>query len=162
MRVLGIDPGLSGAMAAVSTATPNILYVEDIPTVSLAHGKGSRKHINTWAMRKWIIEYGPFDLAMIEQVSAHPGQGVTSMFRFGYAAGFCLGVVTGLGIRTKLIVPRAWKREMKVGREKDQARQIATDLYPAYSDTFKRKKDVDRAEATLIALYGLRTNGAPS
>ena len=103
---------------------------------------------------------GPIDLAIIEKVSAMPGQGVTSMFRFGYAAGFCLGVVTGLGIRTEMVTPRAWKKEMKVGKEKDQARQIITDLYPFNVDDFKRKKDVDRAEAALLAVYGLRTNGA--
>ena len=159
MRVLGIDPGLSGAMAVVDTAS-DCLLVGDIPTVSIAHGKGKRAQINVWAMRNWIRDAGPIDLAIVEQVSAMPGQGVTSMFRFGQTFGLCQGVAIGLGIRTKLVMPRTWKKEMKVGREKDQARQIATDLYPFNVDDFRRKKDVDRAEAALIAVYGMRTNGA--
>ncbi len=161
MRVLGIDPGLSGALAVVDTCS-DCLLISDIPTVTVAHGKGKRAHINAWAMRRCIVNMGPIDLAIIEKVSAMPRQGVTSTFRFGYAAGFCLGVVTGLGIRTELVTPQAWKKAMKVGREKDQARQIITDLYPFNVDSFTRKKDVDRAEAALIAVYGLRTIGAPS
>ena len=136
------------------------LVVDDIPTFYTAHGKGKRAHINDWALRRWIIEEGPIDLAVLEKVGAMPGQGVTSMFRFGQAAGICQGILVGMNIKTMIVSPREWKKEMGVGREKDQARQIITSLYPSIAVMFKRKKDVDRAEAALLAVYGLRNNGA--
>lgn len=160
MRVLGIDPGLGGAMAIVDSCSLPRLIVGDMPVVHTAHGKGKRAHINAWFMREWIRSEFPIDLAILEQVNAMPGQGVTSMFRFGQAAGICQGLLVGMGIKTILVLPRKWKTEMGVGREKDQARAIITDMYPAFAGEFKRKKDVDRAEAALMAVYGIRTNGA--
>ena len=156
MRVLGIDPGLSGALAVIDTHNSPRLVVGDIPVSHAAHGKGKRAHINVWIMREWLRAEFPIDLAIVEQVGAMPGQGVTSMFRFGQAAGICYGLLIGMGIKTFRVTPRVWKKAMGVGREKDQARQIVTEMYPASAGEFKRKKDVDRAEATLIAVYGSR------
>ncbi len=160
MRVLGIDPGLSGAMAIVDTKLPALVIVADIPVTHTAHGKGKRANINLWAMRNWLLLGAPIDLAILEKVGAMPGQGVTSMFRFGQAAGLCQGLLAGLNIKLVLVPPRKWKTEMGVGREKDQARQIITDMYPTFADAFRRKKDIDRAEAALMAVYGTRMDGA--
>ncbi len=156
MRVLGIDPGLSGALAVMDTHNRPRLVVTDIPVYHSAHGKGKRAHINVWIMREWLRSEFPIDLAIVEQVGAMPGQGVTSMFRFGQATGICYGLLIGMGVKTFRVTPRVWKKAMGVGREKDQARQIVTEMYPSNAGEFKRKKDVDRAEATLIAVYGSR------
>ncbi len=148
--ILGIDPGLSGALALLS---PDGLSVFDVPTLK-ARARG--REINKAEVARWIDASGHIDHCVIESVAAMPGQGVSSMFKFGYVAGFLAGVVSAHFIPITMVSPRQWKREMMVPKEKDGARARASELFPSHCDLFVRVKDHGRAEAALIALWSRR------
>lgn len=89
--------------------------------------------------------------AVVEQVGAMPGQGVSSMFAFGQAFGLALGVLAGLGVATVTVTPAAWKRDLRLCAGKDAARLRAAQLWPAQAAEFRRVRDDGRAEAALLA-----------
>jgi crossover junction endodeoxyribonuclease RuvC len=91
--------------------------------------------------------------ALIEKVHAMPGQGVSSMFSFGRAAGIVEGVLAGLSVPFELIPPATWIKSMRTFGGKDGSRQRAQELFPDYAHLFARKKDDGRAEAALLACY---------
>jgi crossover junction endodeoxyribonuclease RuvC len=91
--------------------------------------------------------------ALIEKVSAMPGNGVSSMFSFGRAAGIVEGVLAGLSVPFELIPPATWIKSMRTFGGKDGSRQRAQELFPDYAHLFARKKDDGRAEAALLACY---------
>jgi crossover junction endodeoxyribonuclease RuvC len=100
--------------------------------------------------------------ALIEKVHAMPGQGVSSMFSFGRAAGIVEGVLAGLSVPFELIPPATWIKSMRTFGGKDGSRQRAQELFPDYAHLFARKKDDGRAEAALLACYaGERENEPP-
>ena len=142
--VLGVDPGASGAIAFFFPSRPELISAEDVP---LAAGE-----IDAAALARRINQLRP-TMAVIEQVAAMPGQGVSSTFKFGAAYGVVRGVVTALEIPTQLVTPRTWKRHFRLEADKEKARALAIRLWPA-SRHFERKRDHDRAEAALIARYG--------
>ena len=83
-----------------------------------------------------------------------PGQGVSSMFGFGVSYGILQGVIASLGIPSVLVTPQRWKKAAGLmGKPKDYARTLAQRLYPAAE--LSRKKDIGRADAILIARYGI-------
>ncbi len=94
--------------------------------------------------------------AYIEQVGAMPGQGVSSMFAFGEAFGLAKGVLAGLGIPVQSVPPARWKRALGLNSGKDAARAKAAATWPQQAGEFKRVKDDGKAEAALIALWGLK------
>lgn len=157
---IGIDPGASGAVALFDGTT---LRVFDMPVVEVK--RGIRKvrqtdavqlgrNVRCTASLGYGIEYWDC-AAFVERVGAMPGQGVSSMFAFGRAAGVIEGVLAGLGIATELVSPQVWQVAMGVkGKGKDGAREMAAKIYPASAYLFARKKDDGRADATLIATYG--------
>jgi len=93
-------------------------------------------------------------MVFVEQVSARPGQGVTSMFRFGESFGLVKGVCAGIGLPLTLVTPQEWRRGMRVPTGKDGSRQRILELQPELAKRFARKKDHGRADAMLIALHG--------
>jgi hypothetical protein len=143
--ILGIDPGVSGAIAFYFTQEPSRVAVFDVP---IAGGE-----INSPALADLINGYAP-DFAIIEAVGAMPGNGAVSMFNFGRAYGDVRGVIGALKIPLHLVRPQVWKKHFKLDKDKEKSRMLANNLFPACSDHFKRKKDDGRAEAALIALYG--------
>lgn len=163
--IIGIDPGLSGAAAAL-TDLGEFKQVIDLPVVAKLHGKGNQLDATALArwFRGWDAIINPFDDGMaddsidnvvIERVSAMPGQGVTSMFGFGHTAGIIEGVVSTLGLKFQYITPQSWKKEFGlIGRDKDAARTLAIQRFPHAAQFLSRKKDNGRADALLIALYG--------
>lgn len=162
--VLGIDPGLTGALAWVGVpehgADPILLDALDMPTVKAKSGKSTKNFLNLPAladmMRHPAIRTP--DACFIEEVNAMPGQGVTSMFRFGYAAGAAAGCASALGLPTFFVRPQEWQRLFRIrGGEKDKSRLIASTRYPSRADLFTRKKDNGRSDAALIATYGCGT-----
>jgi crossover junction endodeoxyribonuclease RuvC len=150
---IGIDPGLDGALAAI---TPNGLEVYDTPTYRSE--KGKRRY--STAMMSRILgglrERGAAT-AMIEAVHAMPGQGVTSMFSMGYGLGLWHALLVGHEILWDAVSPQRWKKVFDLDRDKDKSRVLAQSLFPG--EFFKRKKDHGRAEAALIAEYGRRVRG---
>lgn len=145
---LGIDPGASGALAFIFTAAPDMVSVEDMP---LADGKVCVPQI-----AEMLRQMRP-DVAFMEQTAARPGQGVTSMYNFGRSCGKVEGAVLTLGIPLHFITPVKWKKHFALTSDKEKSRALALRLWPARSELFARKKDDGRAEAALIARYGLET-----
>lgn len=143
--IVGIDPGISGAVAFFFTAAPDMVSAEDAPVVA------GMLDAATLAAR--IRQMKP-DMAIVEQVSARPGQGVSSMFRFGQAYGMAIGVIAACGVPVCLVVPTKWKKHYGLSADKEDARKRALQLWPARAELFQRKKDHGRAEAALLARYG--------
>jgi crossover junction endodeoxyribonuclease RuvC len=158
MRVLSIDPGFNGAMAYLSVSDEGVLLhdVKDIPTNRVAYGKKARNEINGPSFALSVGIWGP-ELAIIEAVGARPGQGVTSMFRFGYGTGLVVGCCNGRDVPVKHISPQAWRSELDLtGWDKTGIRQWAQETYPIHADKFKRVKDSGRADAVAIGVAGIR------
>jgi len=151
--ILGIDPGLSGALAFYDGGR---VRVYDVPT--LKAGTGGKRIVDETELARIIdVENGVgfIEHAFLEQVGAMPGQGVTSMFSFGTTYGILRGILAAFYIPRTLVAPRQWKRLMGVPAAKDGARARASQLMPAHAHHWARAKDDGRAEAALIALYGV-------
>lgn len=143
--IVGVDPGLSGAIAFYFTSHPQLISVEDMPVIA---GEISAADL---AMR--INQVRP-DAAVIELVGARPGQGVSSMFKFGKSFGVAIGVCQALKIPTHFVTPQKWKKHFRLGPDKDDSRRRATEYWPDRPELFAKKKHDGRAEAALIARYG--------
>ena len=146
--IIGIDPGISGALAVLDAGGALMAYTA-MPTYQPA--KATR--VNPAALSAFLEPYR-HGHAILEQVGAMPGQGVASMFSFGHAAGIVEGVLAALGISYELVVPQEWKKAYKLnGKPKDAARALAQRYYP--SAPLARKKDSGLADALLLARFGL-------
>lgn len=147
--MIGIDPGFSGAIGIIGD---NGEYTAvDMPVI----GEGAQKTVDGLALDMLMRLTSP-RLIVIEQVSARPGQGVTTMFRFGAAYGAALAIALAQNCPVELVVPAKWKRKYGlIGSGKEASRALAIRKYPAARDSLKRKKDDGRAEALLLADYGL-------
>lgn len=152
MVILGIDPGLSGALAFLDTET-NIVAVEDMPTVTVIRNKKEKREVSPQLIAAAIIKRH-VDAAYLERVNAMTGQGVSSVFSFGRSAGVIEGILAAFDIPTTLVLPLTWQRAMDVRGGKDASRERAMQLFPASAELFQRKKDDGRADAALIAKHG--------
>ena len=155
--ILGIDPGLTGAVA-VLTEHGTRCYLDlvfDMPVTTKLSGKGNE--VNAYLFSDFILEMKTQDSdlrAVVERVHAMPGQGSTSMFGFGRSLGVIEGVLAGYNIPVQWVTPQKWKKKFSlINKEKDAARGLILSMYPERSDLFSRKKDCGRADATLIGLY---------
>jgi crossover junction endodeoxyribonuclease RuvC len=148
--IVGIDPGLSGAIAFYFPGIPTRVSAEDMPVVA--------GELNAAGLADRIRKMRP-DVAVIERVGAMPGQGVSSTFKFGASFGVVCGVLAALEIPCHRVSPAVWKKYFKLPVEKEQSRALALRLFPATADHFSRKKDHGRAEAALIARYGSEVLG---
>ena len=151
---IGIDPGISGAIAAIDDHD-NVILLRDMPAMPRLHGKGEM--VNGAELASIIMDAraGNDSIVYLEQVAAMPGQGVTSMFHFGESVGIILGVLQTLQCRYVMVKPQRWKGLAGLSRlDKDAARTLAIQLFPSISDKLTRKKDIGRADALLIAMFG--------
>lgn len=153
MIVLGIDPGLSGALAFVEASMngpPRLLRVADIPTT----GEKAKRRVAIGPALDLIREIKP-DHGVIERTQAMPDQGASSGFIYGRAVGALEAIVEGMLVPLTVIESTAWKKAHSlIKRGKEDSRQRAIHLFPG-SAGFERKMDHNRAEAALIAWYGL-------
>lgn len=158
---IGVDPGLSGALYTLVDGEPGRFL--DMPTVEF----GNSREVDAAAVACWIRDVrkehaGAWICAVMERVSARPGDGGTSAFRFGEGSGALRGVFQTLGIPLERVVPAVWKRSLGLlGTDKDAARQLALAVYPSEANALKRKKDDGRADALLIARWYEWTQGHP-
>lgn len=153
--ILGIDPGLDGAVA-VLTEAGELLQIEDMPT--LEDGAKGRRALNAPLLAA-IVYRSHATRAFCELVGPRPTDGSAAGFGFGRNRGIIEGVLAAAGVPLLMIAPPVWKRASGIapGREnKDSARSIAIAQWPAHAAFFARKKDCDRAEAALIGLSGLK------
>ncbi|MDO8595931.1 MAG: hypothetical protein Q7R45_04825 [Sulfuricaulis sp.] len=157
--VIGIDIGLSGALAAISAS--GLVAVIDMPTMAKGKGGGRVKNeVDPAALNRLLREWcgqcgGDEVLVVIEQVSSMPGQGVAGMFSLGDSKGAVRGVVAARGYATTWVTASAWKRHFGLPPAKELARARAIQLYPEAA--LGRKKDHGKAEAILIARFGWET-----
>lgn len=151
--VIGIDPGLHGAVAVHDGE--RIVALEDIPVVQFSHAR--IKHRVDGALLAKLLEPYVADcrLAVVERVSARPGEAASSSFCFGYTSGCILGVLGALRVPVALPMPVTWKRAMKLGKDKNLSRARAIEMYPDIAGKLSRVKDHDRAESVLLAAYGI-------
>ena len=152
--ILGIDPGAHGAIAILD-AYGALLDVVDMPTTPEANGRTATNA----PLLGGILARTHARIAFCEFVSARPTDAKTSAFAFGRARGCIEGACGVLGLPIVFLTPPTWKRiaDIPAGTEnKDLARTRAIARWPAHSELFRRKSDVDRAEACLIAVAGLQ------
>lgn len=153
MKTLGLDPGLSGAIAVLDLSNQRILTT-DTPVLEI----NGKRMIDMNAMADWIMQFDDISMAYVEHVHSMPKQGVASTFAFGTAFGAGCMAVAAAGHPWRLIRPTVWKRSLAVPKGKDAARLVATQLMPWGQAHWARKKDHNRAEAALLAYLANKEN----
>jgi crossover junction endodeoxyribonuclease RuvC len=158
-KCIGIDIGISGGIAVLS-ASGELIEVHAMPC--LADGPAGRRAVNAPLLAD-LIWKSHATVAFVEHVSARPGEGAVGAFSFGRSRGTVEGVLAAAGVRCQFLTPACWKRAVGLppGRDKDASRSAAIQRWPAKSELFSRKKDVDIAESALIGLAGLVRERAP-
>ena len=159
MLVIGIDPGISGSICFFHEG--KIIEVVEMPT--MAEGKKNKKQVNGSQIFNEISErikkFEKKDIkVVIEQVSAMPGQGVTSMFNFGQSFGILKGICSAMQLPMYFVRPAKWKKYFNlINSEKDASRTKAIEIFPYFSGQLSRKKDSNKADAILIASFYYET-----
>ena len=153
MKIIGIDPGLSGAIAVLENN--KVLNVFEMPVMS--EGKKSKRQLNSALLVNLLKEnvLNNEEVAVVvEQVNAMPGQGVTSMFNFGQTFGAIKGICAALGFPIFFVRPSKWKKYFElINSSKDSSRTKAIEMYPKLSNQLAKKKDVNKSDAILIARF---------
>jgi len=153
MRIIGIDPGLSGAIAIIEDNKIREMF--DMPVMS--DGKKNKRQLNSALLVKLIkdnIKNLEDTIMVVEQVNAMPGQGVTSMFNFGQTFGAIKGICAALGLPIFFVRPAKWKKHFElINSSKDASRTKVIEMYPSISQQLSKKKDVNKSDAILIARY---------
>ena len=153
MKIIGIDPGLSGAIAVLENN--KVLNIFDIPVMS--EGKKNKRQLNSALLVNLLQENINKDeevAVVVEQVNAMPGQGVTSMFNFGQTFGALKGICAALELPIFFVRPSKWKKHFElINSSKDASRTKAIEMYPKLSNQLSKKKDVNKSDAILIARF---------
>lgn len=154
--ILGVDPGLHGALAFYDLAMPGpCIEVFDMPTHTITVNGKQRTRLDLHQLADLVARHAArCTLAVIEDVHAMPKQGVSSSFSFGFAAGAAQAIVAAHDIPVRMVQPAAWKRAYGLTSDKDASRQRASQLLPAFAHLWPLAKHDGRAEAVLLALYG--------
>ena len=159
MLIIGIDPGITGSICFFQDG--KIIDVVEMP--NMAEGKKNKKQVNgaqiyyeislkIKSLKKEEIK------VVIEQVSAMPGQGVTSMFNFGQSFGILKGICSAMQLPMYFVRPAKWKKYFNlINSEKDASRTRAIEIFPYFSSQLARKKDSNKADAILIASFYYET-----
>ena len=159
MLIIGIDPGISGSICFFEDG--KILDVVEMPTMT--EGKKNKKQVNGSQLYNEISnrikQRDKKEIkVVIEQVSAMPGQGVTSMFNFGQSYGILKGICSAMRLPMYLVRPAKWKKYFNlINSEKDASRTRAIEIFPYFSSQLSRKKDSNKADAILIASFYYET-----
>ena len=159
MLIIGIDPGITGAICFFDNG--EVSDIIEIP--SMAEGKKNKRQINGPQIyneiSKRIEGLQKKNIAVvIEQVSAMPGQGVTSMFNFGQSFGVLKGICSAMQLPTHFVRPAKWKKYFNlIKTEKDASRTKVIEIFPYISSKLSRKKDSNKADAILIASFFYNT-----
>jgi hypothetical protein len=175
IRVSGYDVGLSGAAAliemseGVDLADGSLFVAGDVRVVDVldlpVYGKDSAKRILVPELKRWIIA-NRADIAFVESASPMPSfkdkntgerrdMGVATMFRYGRAVGAIEATIMCCGVPWRLVTPQSWKKRFALkGPNKEQSRVYAINNFPSSASWLERKKDHQRAESILIAVYG--------
>ncbi len=155
MLIIGIDPGISGSICFFEDG--KILDVIEMPTMN--EGKKNKRQVNGAQIYNEITDrinkLRKQDVrVVVEQVSAMPGQGVTSMFNFGQSYGILKGICSAMQLPMFFVRPAKWKKYFNlIKSEKDASRTRAIEIFPYFSSQLSKKKDSNKADAILIASF---------
>ena len=155
MLIISIDPGISGSICFFENG--KILEVLEMPTMT--EGKKNKKQVNgsqiyNEILKRIIKTEKQHIRVIIEQVSAMPGQGVTSMFNFGQSFGILKGICSAMQLPMYFVRPAKWKKYFGlINSEKDASRTKAIEMFPYFSAQLSKKKDINKADAILIASF---------
>ena len=155
MLIIGIDPGISGSICFFENG--KIIEVVEMPTMT--DGKKNKRQVNGAQIYNEILKrINKNDKqnvrVIIEQVSAMPGQGVTSMFNFGQSFGILKGICSAMQLPMYFVRPAKWKKYYNlINSEKDASRTRAIEMFPYFSSELSKKKDSNKADAILIASF---------
>ena len=155
MLIIGIDPGISGSICFLEDGI--IKDVLEMPTMT--EGKKNKKQVNgSQIFNEISLQIKTHEKknikVVIEQVSAMPGQGVTSMFNFGQSFGILKGICSAMQLPIYFVRPAKWKKYFNlINSEKDASRTRAIEIFPYFSSNLSKKKDSNKADAILIASY---------
>jgi crossover junction endodeoxyribonuclease RuvC len=159
MLIIGIDPGISGSICFFQDG--KIIDVVEMPT--MIEGKKNKKQVNgSQIFNEISARINRLDnkdiKVVVEQVSAMPGQGVTSMFNFGQSFGILKGICSAMQLPIYFVRPTKWKKYFNlINSEKDASRTRAIEIFPYFSSHLSRKKDSNKADAILIASFYYET-----
>ena len=159
MLIIGIDPGISGSICFFENG--KIIDVIEMPTMT--EGKKNKKQVNGSQIYNEISNringsQNKDIRVIVEQVSAMPGQGVTSMFNFGQSFGILKGICSAMQLPIFFVRPAKWKKYYNlINSEKDASRTRAIEIFPYFSPKLSKKKDSNKADAILIASFYYET-----
>ena len=158
MLIIGVDPGISGSICFFEDG--KILDVIEMPVMT--EGKKNKKQVNGAQIynefSKRINRKDDKIRVVIEQVSAMPGQGVTSMFNFGQSFGILKGICSAMQLPMFFVRPSKWKKYFNlINSQKDASRTRAIETFPYFSAQLSKKKDSNKADAILIASFYYET-----
>ncbi len=157
MIIIGIDPGLNGAIAIMENN--KVIKILEMPVMS--QGTKNKKQLNCAYLTKILTDNYklPEETSIVvEKVNAMPGQGVTSMFNFGQTFGAIKGICAALGLPIFFVTPSKWKKHFDlINVAKDASRTKVIEMYPHLSNQLTKKKDVNKSDAILIARYFTET-----
>ena len=159
MLIIGIDPGISGSICFFEDG--KIIDVIEMPTMT--EGKKNKKQVNGSQIYNEILKRinklpKKNIRVIVEQVSAMPGQGVTSMFNFGQSYGILKGICSAMQLPIYFVRPAKWKKYYNlINSEKDASRTRAIEIFPYFSSQLSKKKDSNKADAILIASFYYET-----
>ena len=146
MKIIGIDPGLSGAIAVLENN--KVLNIFDMPVMS--EGKKNKRQLNSALLVNLIkenIENSEEVAVVVEQVNAMPGQGVTSMFNFGQTFGAIKGICAALELPIFFVRPSKWKKYFElINSSKDSSRKKAIEMYTKLSNKIAKKNKKKKKE----------------
>ena len=159
MLIIGIDPGISGSICFFDDG--KIIDVVEMPTMT--EGKKNKRQVNGSQIFNEISQRihkseNHEIRVIIEQVSAMPGQGVTSMFNFGQSFGILKGICSSMQLPMYFVRPAKWKKYFNlINSQKDASRTKAIEIFPYFSGQLSKKKDSNKADAILISSFYYET-----
>lgn len=152
-RVMGVDGGVTGAVTILSA--DGLLSLFEPYVIRRTNGK-DRKEIDGHAFKSILQTYGaiPIEMAFFERGVGLPGQG--GQYKYGFGNGLMVGIALALDVPYEIVDPVIWKRHMRLtGKTKNDSRARASELMPKYAHLWALATQHGRAEAALIAYYGL-------
>ena len=159
MIIIGIDPGLTGACSFIDTRT-KACSVHDLPTMPLPGNGLIKRKIDGLALAQLLRVHAPVDedaASFLEQVGAmgSKNNAVQTQVSLGRSLGAIEAVLECFRRPPAMLHPQTWKKRFGLGSDKALARQIAVSLYPMLAEDLKLVKHHNRAEAVLIAHFGM-------
>ena len=161
MIIVGIDPGLDGAIAILRSDTMQLDRVIDIPTMGANKGRVLNLALLQVELTMCAIESVT---CWLEHAASRPQQSAGATFKQGRTYGNLEAMAVFLGWPVRTVTPAVWKqyfglvsrstRKQTRTEMKAASRAHATRMFTKHAELFSRAKDDGRAEAALVALYG--------